>query len=109
MVSQASGGAVRGALDPGRRDPGTAPGLPTALRRGPNGGCALSPAAAEELLFPLGKSIESETPSFTAEKSFDAERAGGLGDSPYECDHPSMHGGQGGHPVPCFVTAPLLL
>lgn len=55
MVSQASGGVVRGALGPGRRDPGAAPGLQTALRRGQKGGCALSLAAPKKLLFPLGK------------------------------------------------------
>lgn len=98
MVSQASGGAVRGALGPRRRDPGAAPGLPAALPRGLKGGCALSPAAPEELLFPLRKvrrKLEDMEQSWRFRRQFLRARL----------HAPRCTDARGGHPLPCFVTA----
>lgn len=72
MVSHASGGAVRDALGPGRRDSGAAPGLPTVLCRGLKGDCTLSPAAPEELLFPLGEVRRKPDSELHCRKEFEA-------------------------------------
>lgn len=111
MVSQASGGAVRDTLGPGRRDPGAAPGLPTALRRGLKGGCTLSPAAPEELLFPLGE----VRAGFRAPPLKRIWRLDGVEQSRRVRRQflrvglyaPPCTEASGGHPVSCFVTAHL--